>query len=84
MQQYINLACKEATPTVYKPRVGKIHYNREKYGSKQIENISKEMKDLIAKFNYGHFFENDGVEDVTNTWLKDHNAKALKTSIARL
>jgi hypothetical protein len=34
--------------------------------------------------NYMHFFEEDGVEDTTNTWLKEHNAKTLETCVKRL
>lgn len=81
VEQYIDLACKEAAPQVYKPRKGKINGNKDKYGKKQLESVFADASDLIQKFGYERYFKSDDYDVVKNNWIAEHNQEILQQSI---
>ena len=65
IEKYIELACKEKAPEVYKPRKGKVNANKLKFKPIQIDFMKDYNGDMLEKFGYGHLFETVKQEDGT-------------------
>ena len=77
IEQYINLACKEAAPQKYKPRKGKINANLDKYGKAQLAALKNLAEEQIEQMGYTDYFDKDCSEVKKNNWIKDHNEEVL-------
>jgi len=57
IEKYVELACKEKAPEVYKPRKGRVNNNVAKFKSEHLEYMYNYAKDLIDRFGYTSLFQ---------------------------
>ena len=67
IERYIQIACEQPSPQVYKPRKGIINGNRDKFRPKTLEFMANHAKDLLIKFGYANLFIPDETADAENT-----------------
>ena len=56
IEQYVELACREKAPEVYKPRKGKVNNNVAKFKPEHLEYMYNYARDLIDRFGYTQLF----------------------------
>lgn len=56
VERYIELACQEKAPEVYKPRKGRVNANMAKFKPVHLEYMMSYAADLIHKFGYDDLF----------------------------
>lgn len=56
VEKYIELACRETAPEVYKPRKGKVNANMAKFQPIHLDFMYNYARELIEKFAYQQFF----------------------------
>ena len=56
IERYIDLACQEKAPEVYKPRKGKVNNNVAKFKPEHLEYMYNYARDLIDRFGYTSLF----------------------------
>lgn len=52
VEKYIELACRETAPEIYKPRKGKVNANMAKFKAIHLDFMYNYAKELIDKFAY--------------------------------
>ena len=52
VERYIQLACQEAAPEVYKPRKGRVNANMAKFKPIHLDFMMNYAQELIEKFGY--------------------------------
>ena len=56
IERYVDLACQERAPEVYKPRKGKVNNNVAKFKPEHLEYMYNYARDLIDRFGYTQLF----------------------------
>lgn len=56
VEHFLKIAVKEASPQIYKPRVGKVLDNKDKFNDEQLEFINQYANELLYKLNYTESF----------------------------
>jgi len=64
VEQYLEIAVKESSPEIYKPRQGKANGNMDKYNKVALEFIAQYSWDLLYKLNYNQIFEEAGAMEL--------------------
>ena len=60
IEQYIKIACQQPSPTVYKPRKGKVHGNKEKFTPQSLDFMLNYCPELLQQFDYAHLLLAEG------------------------
>lgn len=89
LKGYIQLACEEQAPQIYKPRKGVVNGNKDKFEPRELFFMESIAGSLLKCLGYGHLFNTmgeAGPTDLTaslkNTpeWIRQHNEAALLKS----
>ena len=92
VEKHIKMACGNPAPVVYKvrPGGGQVNANMDKFNRKLLDEMSDCVNELLLKFDYVDMFwtkqrlEKSIEKDQFKDYIKQHNQKALETSIYNL
>ena len=77
IEKYIELACQERAPEIYKPRKGRVHANISKFRPTHLDYMQTYASELIDKFGYQDLFtvyETENAVGVPTVHYKHPNA----------
>jgi hypothetical protein len=71
VHQYLKIAVGEQSPQIYKPRVGKVNGNFDKFNRVQLDFINEYTYKYLRLFNYYSEYEKAGVSPVEDIILQE-------------
>ena len=72
IEHYIELACQERAPEVYKPRKGRVNANMLKFKPMHLDFMFNYAQELIEKFGYQELFQTKAAEDGSGVIVSCH------------
>ena len=90
LKGYIELACAEQAPQIYKPRKGVVNGNKDKFQEGELFFMNTIAGPLLKLLGYGHLFNLTGEQTAEQSaaqlmvlpeWIKKHNEEALVKSM---
>ena len=80
LERYIEIATSEKAPEIYKPRVGKVNANFDKYNQEQMDYIYDYCRELLINFNYDEVFTRIAALQGFS-FINEVNAEALVNTV---
>ena len=72
IERYIELACQERAPEVYKPRKGRVNANMAKFKPMHLDFMFSYAQELIEKFGYQDLFQTKPASDGSSAIVSCH------------